>query len=231
MGRISFLRGFGSGSGRKLGGNLRHMGSLEPRAFQFDLRRLAGPVPIGDGGSAIRRTALDFIDAHLALECIGQTDNGHAMVQECGNETENGRFLTAVLGGCRGKGRADLADELPVEPKAAGLVPEVAHLRGNRAETCAGTDDDGVIFGQFIHRRYGCRLIHLEVRGLGDFFRNQFGNALYHRFCAGGLHAFGNCIGHFLNMAVGGIIEYQNLRHSLRFLCWNCFRRTGDKLL
>ncbi|MNT30844.1 hypothetical protein D3C72_1666560 [compost metagenome] len=199
--------------------------------FQFDSGRLTRAVAIGDGGGAIGRTALDFINAHLALESIGQADNGHAVVQEGGDEAENGGFLAAVLGGGRREGRADFADQLATEPQATGLVPEIAHLRRHRAETRAGADDDRIVIRQFVHRRHRSRLVQLEVGGLGNLFRNEFGNALDHGFRAGRLHALGNRIGHFLDMAVRGVIKYQNLRHSLRFLCWNCFRRTGDKLL
>lgn len=55
-----------AGSSRKLGGQLGYMCALVACGFQFDSGRLTRAVAIGDGGGAIRRAALDFIDAHLA---------------------------------------------------------------------------------------------------------------------------------------------------------------------
>ncbi|MNL28310.1 hypothetical protein D3C87_1499470 [compost metagenome] len=153
------------------------------------------------------------------------------MVQEGGDEAENGGFLAAMLRCGRREGRADLADQLATEPQATRLVPEIAHLRRNRAETRTGADDDGVVFGEFVDRCDRRCLIELEMRGLGDFFRHQFRNALHDDIGARRFCAFGGSVGHRFNMTVRRIIEYKNLRHSLRFLCCNCFRRTGDKLL
>ena len=70
-------------------------------------------------------------------EGIGQADDDHALVQQGGDEAEDGAFLAAVLGGRRGEHRADLADQLALRPEAAGLVPEIAHLAGDRAEARA----------------------------------------------------------------------------------------------
>ncbi len=88
-----------AGSASELRGDLRDMRALELRAIKLNSRRLTRAVAARDGGSAIGRAALHFINAHLALEGIGQADNHHTVMQEHGVKVQDGRFLAAMLGG------------------------------------------------------------------------------------------------------------------------------------
>ena len=106
----------------------------------------------------------------------------------------------------------------PLGPKAAGLVREIAHLRGDRAEAGAGADDDRVIVRQFVDGGDRSRLVDLVIGSLGDVFRNQFRHALDGDLGTGRLRAFGDGIGHGFDMAVSRIIKDENLRHLLSSL-------------
>src|SRR4051812_19563488 len=98
------------------------MPALEAGAVEIDLGRLARAVAGGDGRSTKGRTATNLVDAHLALEGIGQSHDHHAVMEKNRQGGEDRGFLAAVLGGRGGEDRADLADELALCPQAAGLV-------------------------------------------------------------------------------------------------------------
>ena len=127
------------------------MGALIAGTFELDFRRLARAVAVGDGGGAVGGAALDLLDTHLALEGVRQAGIDHAVMQEGRDEAHDGGFLAAMLGRGRGEHRAELAGQLALRPEAAGLVPEIAHLRCDRAETRASANDNGVVF------LFGCR--------------------------------------------------------------------------
>lgn len=84
-------------SSAQLRGDLRDMPPLIPGAFQFDLARLPGTIPAGDGGGAVGGISHDLVDTHLALERIRQPDDHEAKVKQHGVKGKNGRFLPAVL--------------------------------------------------------------------------------------------------------------------------------------
>src|SRR3984957_9789487 len=110
---------------------LRDHASLIARAGEFVVGGLAAAVAAGDRGGAIGRAAGDVIELHLAGEAVVQADDGHAEMQQVGDDREKRGLLAAVLGRGRGKGAADLAVQRALHPEAAGLVEEIRHLRGH----------------------------------------------------------------------------------------------------
>ncbi len=135
-------------------------------------------------------------------------------MQEVGDDREQRGLLAAVLGRARGKGAADLAVQCALHPEPASLVEEIRHLRRHAAEARAGTDDDGVVIGQFFDLRHRRRLIELVVRRFCDFQRHQFGDPLDVYRGAGFAGAFGDGVRHLLDVAVGGIVENENFSHG-----------------
>src|SRR6266436_7753318 len=108
---------------------LRDRASLIACARQLVLGWLAAAVAAGDRGRAIGRAAGDLVQLHLAGKAVVQADDGHAKMQEVGDDREQRGFLAAVLGCGRGKGAADLAVQRAFHPEAAGLIEEIRHLR------------------------------------------------------------------------------------------------------
>src|SRR5204862_7341140 len=70
--------------------------SSDLRTLEFDGARLTLPLSASNGRRAIRRPADDFIQRHLPLMAVRQTDDGHAEVQQVGNDREERGFLPAV---------------------------------------------------------------------------------------------------------------------------------------
>src|ERR1700674_5604487 len=103
-------------------GGLRDHASLIARARQFVLGWLAAAVAAGDRGGAVGRAAGDVVELHLAGEAVIEADNGHAEMQQVGDNREQRGFLAAMLGRCRSEGAADLAVQRPFHPETAGLV-------------------------------------------------------------------------------------------------------------
>src|SRR6201988_2539731 len=81
--------------------DLRYVLALEPRPFEIELRRLAAAVATGDRGRAVRRVAHHLGVTHLTLEGIRQAHDHKAQMHEHREESQNGRFLAAVLRGRR----------------------------------------------------------------------------------------------------------------------------------
>src|SRR5262245_47170340 len=119
-----------------------------------------------------------------------------------------------MLCGSAGEHAADLADQRALHPVAAGLVEEVAHLRAHVAEACGRSEDDGVVVRELVHGRDGSGLVQLHAGPLRDLLRHQLGNTLDRDlsawYCASPL---GDRDGHLLAVAVGAIVEDENLRH------------------
>src|ERR1700730_7113228 len=134
-------------------------------------------------------------------------------MQEHRDECQYGRLLAAVLRGRGRKDRSNLADKRAAHPKRAGLVEEVLHLRGHVSVPRAGAKDDRVVFRKLVPRCDSRLLVELEAGLARDLLRTQFGSALDHGFGAGLAHAFGDSFRHALDVAVSGIVKYQNLRH------------------
>ncbi len=146
---------------------------------------------------------------------IIEADDHHAEVQQVGDDREEGGLLAAVLGGGRAERRADLAVEGAGGPESAGLVEEVGHLRGHPPEPGAHADDDRVVVGEILDRGDGRALVQLVIGGAGDLFRHELGDALdVHLGALDGAGAFGDRFGHGLDMAIGRIVENQNLGHG-----------------
>src|SRR6202521_2035166 len=72
--------------------------SLIARARELVFGWLAAAVAAGDGGRAIGRAAGDLVELHLSGEAVVKADNGHAEMQEVGNDREQRGLLAAVLG-------------------------------------------------------------------------------------------------------------------------------------
>src|ERR1700686_2506621 len=108
---------------------LRDHASLIARAGEFVFAGLTAAVTPGDRGRAIGWPAGDLVELHLAGKAVVQADNGHAEMQQIGDDREQRGFLATVLGRGRGEGAADLAVQCALHPEAAGLIEEVRHLR------------------------------------------------------------------------------------------------------
>ena len=178
------------------------------------LGRLTLPLRAGDRRRAVRRSADDFVEGHLAGVAIGQTDDDHAEMHQVGDDGEEGRFVAAMLRRARGKGPSGLANQCSAHPQSARLLPEASHRRGHAAESRRRADYDRVVVRKLARRGDRRGLIKLEMRGLGDRLGDGFGHALHLNRRARGARAFGDRVGHRLDVAVSGIIEYEHLRHS-----------------
>jgi hypothetical protein len=77
----------------------RHMAALVAGALQFHFRGPAAAVSAGDGRGAVRGIAHYVIGTHLSLKGIRQADDDEAKVQKHRMESQDGRFLAAVLRG------------------------------------------------------------------------------------------------------------------------------------
>src|SRR3954454_4340857 len=122
--------------------------------------------------------------------------------EQVGDEREQGRLLAAVLGGGRGEGRADLAVQRAARPQAAGAVEEGRHLRREASVAGAGSDHDGVVARQLFDRGDRGRLVELVAALAGHLLGHGFRDTLHRRLSSGGAGAFGDGLGHGLDMAV-----------------------------
>src|SRR5262247_144858 len=93
-------------------------------------------------------------------------------------EGGDGRFLAAMLGAGTREHAANLADQHPLDPEAAGLVKEVTHLRAHVTEACGRSKDDGIVVGKLVCGRDGRGLVQLHGRSVGNLLRYQFGHTL-----------------------------------------------------
>jgi hypothetical protein len=136
-------------------------------------------------------------------------------MEQVGDDREKRGFLPAMLSRGRREGTADLAVELALEPEAAGTIPEARHLARHPPEARRCADDDAVIIGQLVDvLEYRMAVIGDEARGLRDFGGRSLGDATDVDFGAGAARALGDGIGHRREVAVGRIIENQNLGHD-----------------
>src|SRR5450756_1274817 len=193
---------------------LRDHASLIARAGEFVFGGLAAAVAGRDRGCTIGRTAGDLVEFQLAGKAVIEADDGHAEMQEVGDDREQRGFLAAVLARGRGESAADLAVQGALGPEAAGLIEEVRHLRRHAAEAGAGADDDGVIIGKLFDLRHRRGLIELVIRRLRDFRRHQLGHAPDVDGGAGLARAFGDRVRHRLDVTIGGIIQDEYFSHG-----------------
>src|SRR5262249_14458498 len=119
---------------RELSGGLGDVLALEARDGQLVGARLPAPIATGHRCRSVGRAARDLLHVHQLLARIRNTDNDHAQVEERGVKAGDRRFLAAVLCSGAGEDAANLADQRPFDPQAAGLVEEVAHLGAHIAE-------------------------------------------------------------------------------------------------
>src|ERR1700686_1521458 len=68
--------------------------SLIARARQLVFGWLAAAAAPGDRGRTIGRAAGDLVELHLAGKAVIQADDGHAEMQEVGDDREQRGFLT-----------------------------------------------------------------------------------------------------------------------------------------
>src|SRR6185295_6262511 len=119
-----------------------------------------------------------------------------------------------MLGASAREHAADLADQRALHPEAAGLVEKVTHLSTHVAKACGRPKDDGVVVCKVVHGRDWCALVQLHARSLGDLLRHQLGNALDRDLTTRYRKSpFGDRLGHLLDVAIGAVVEYENLRH------------------
>src|SRR5690606_26481899 len=191
------------------------MTALEAGQLQLDFAGLTAAIRTGNGAGTIRRAALQFADVGQFGCSVGQTDDDHAVMQQGVMEAGHRRFVAAAGAG-GDEDAADLADQSALHPEAAGLVEKIAHLAAHVAEPGAGTEDDGIVIGQF--GRAGDRrgLVPLAAGLLEGLLRNRLGNPLDGDLGAGDLAgAGGDGFRHLLHMAVHRVIKYKNFCHLL----------------
>jgi len=68
---------------------------------------------------------------------------------------EDGRFLTAVLGGAAGEYASHLADQRAFGPETSCRIEKLAHLTAHIAEPGGGAEDDGISGCQFLDLAHG----------------------------------------------------------------------------
>jgi len=82
-------------------------------------------------------------------------------------------------------------------------------------QTGCGTDEDRVVGGEILDLRDVGGLLELEVRLAGDLLGYELGHALDVDLRTSLPRPFGDRIRHCFDMAVGRIVENQNLGHDL----------------
>src|SRR5690242_19763942 len=77
----------------KLLRSLRDHAPLITRAGELIGAGLAAAVAAGDGGGAIGRAAGHLVELHLALEAVVEADDGHAEMQQVGDDRKQRGLL------------------------------------------------------------------------------------------------------------------------------------------
>ncbi len=88
-------------------------------------------------------------------------------------------------------------------------------MRRQTAEPGTSADDDGVVVGEILDFRDRGGLIELVVGLAGDLLGDELGHPLDVDLRTGLTRPLGDCVRHRLDMAVGRIVENQNLWHFL----------------
>ncbi len=151
-------------------------------------------------------------------------------MQEFGDDREQPRFLPAMLRGGRRERAADLAEKRTARPKPSGLVEEIGHLRRQPPKPRARADDDRVIVSELLYLGNGRGLIELEVRFARDLLGHQLGHALDVNTRTSLPGPLSDSIRHRLDVAVGRVVENQNLRHDLLLDGFVVARRTCPRV-
>src|SRR5204863_77861 len=134
-----------------------------------------------------------------------------------------------MLRGSRSEGAADLAVELTLEPDAAGTVPERSHLARHAAEPGRRADDDAVITGEFAHiLEHRMAVIGDEAGRLRHFERRRLRHAADVHLGAGAARAFGHGVSHLREVAIGRVIENEDLRHDASLPDYSLSTRTSS---
>src|SRR3546814_11883522 len=119
-------------------------------ALVTGVQTCALPISISDRGRAIGRSTPYFIHAGLACIAIVQTDNGHAEMQQIGDDGKQRCFLPAMLRRAGTEGRANLSIHRSACPKTSGLVQKGAHMRRYPAIPRTWPAHDAVIVRNFL---------------------------------------------------------------------------------
>src|SRR3546814_7396275 len=108
----------------------RHAPSLIAGAVQFRLAGLAATIAISDRGRAIGRSTPYFIHAGLACIAIVQTDNGHAEMQQIGDDGKLRCFLPAMLrrAGTDRKSTSELQSLMRISYAVFCLTNKTTHI-------------------------------------------------------------------------------------------------------
>jgi hypothetical protein len=120
-----------------------------------------------------------------------------------------------MLCGGRRKRAANLAVQSSTHPKPTGLIEEIGHLRWQPTKPGAGTDDDRIVGGEILDLGDRCILMELVVRLAHDLLGHQLRHALDVDMRPALTRPFGDCIRHRFDVAVGRVVENQDLRHDV----------------
>ena len=194
---------------------LGDLATLVAGALQLICSGLTRAVAARNRRGAIGRAARNLVERHLPGMAVVEAYDHHAEVQEIRDDREQRRLLASVLGGRRRECAPDLAVERTAHPQPAGLIEEIGHLRRQAAEPGTSADDDGVVVGEILDLRDRGGLIELVVGLAGDLLGDELGHPLDVHVGAGLARPLGGRVRHRLDMAVGRVVENQNLRHDL----------------
>jgi hypothetical protein len=101
--------------------------------------------------------------------------------------------------------------ERTAHPQPTRLIEEIGHLRRQAAEPGARAD----VVREILDLGDRGGLVQLVMRFARDILGNQLGHPLDVDLGAGLAYPLGNCVRHRFDMAVGRVVENQNLRHDL----------------
>ena len=86
-------------SPKQLARQLCDTAALVASAFEIDIGGLAPSVYARDCAGSVRRAAVDTFDVLQAREPVIQSNNHQTEVEEVGDDAEQRRLLSAMLGG------------------------------------------------------------------------------------------------------------------------------------
>ena len=95
-------------------------------------------------------------------------------------KTQDGRFLTAVLGRTAGKDASQFAGKGTLRPESPGRIEKLAHLTAHVAEPRWRAENDGIGLGQLFHRTDRDRSHPLLSLQGAHFFQDFFGQGFRH---------------------------------------------------
>src|SRR5215470_4016159 len=153
-------------------GDFHHMLALIAAHFQLERcwhAQLAARTR--HAARTVGRTARHLAHRGEILECIGESHDDHAVMQQGAVEGGDRGLLAAVLARGAAEHAPDLAHQRSARPEVAGLVEEIAHLRRHIAKARRRAEDDCIVLLELIRGSERGGLIELEAGRLGHFQR------------------------------------------------------------